>query len=411
MKVAGVITEYNPFHNGHKYQLDRIREITEADYIVVAMSGNFVQRGLPSICDKYCRTNMALINGADLVLEIPVVWATASAEYFANAGVRLLNSTGCLDYLCFGAENDMLSDFIKYANLLNNEDDSVREKILNFHKNGLTYPAARKNAYKETNCLNFSEEFWQSVSMPNNTLAIEYLRALNNINSDAMPILIPRAGAGYHDTSIDSPLASATAIRQSLISDVDAVYSALPVEVVKLLIQYEKEYGFVHPDEISQLLSYRLLCDKESGFEEYADVTESLSASISKKIYSFDNFMNFATMLKSKNYTHTRITRALIHILLQIKKTDYDNALSCDYVPYMRVLGFKKSASELLHTIKKEAAHPLITKLADASSILNKNEIKILSHDILSSDIYNRLIIAHRKNVPANEFIHGPVII
>ena len=247
--------------------------------------------------------------------------------------------------------------------------------------------------------------------MPNNTLAIEYLRALNNINSDAMPILIPRAGAGYHDTSIDSPLASATAIRQSLISDMDAVYSALPVEVVKLLIQYEKEYGFVHPDEISQLLSYRLLCDKESGFEEYADVTESLSASISKKIYSFDNFMNFATMLKSKNYTHTRITRALIHILLQIKKTDYDNALSCDYVPYMRVLGFKKSASELLHTIKKEAVHPLITKLADASSILNENEIKILSHDILSSDIYNRLIIAHRKNVPANEFIHGPVII
>ena len=126
MKVAGVITEYNPFHNGHKFQLDRIREITKADYIVVAMSGNFVQRGLPAICNKYCRANMALINGADLVLEIPVVWATASAEYFANAGVRLLNSTGCLDYLFFGAENDILSDFIKYADLLNNEDESIR---------------------------------------------------------------------------------------------------------------------------------------------------------------------------------------------------------------------------------------------------------------------------------------------
>ena len=411
MKVAGVITEYNPFHNGHKFQLDRIREITKADYIVVAMSGNFVQRGLPAICNKYCRANMALINGADLVLEIPVVWATASAEYFANAGVRLLNSTGCLDYLCFGAENDILSDFTKYADLLNNEDESIRKKILNFHKKGLTYPAARKKAYEEANCLNFSEEFWQSVSMPNNTLAIEYLRALNNINSNARPILIQRAGAGYHDTSIDSPLASATAIRQSLISNIDAAYSALPVEVVKLLMQYEKEYGFVHPDEISQLLSYRLLCDKETGFEEYADVTEALSASISKKIYSFDNFMNFATMLKSKNYTHTRITRALIHILLQIWKNDYDNALSCDYVPYMRVLGFKKSAGELLHTIKKEADRPLITKLADASSILNENEIKVLNHDILSSDIYNRLIIAHRKKVPANEFIHGPVII
>ncbi len=411
MKVAGVITEYNPFHNGHKFQLDRIREITKADYIVVAMSGNFVQRGLPAICNKYCRANMALINGADLVLEIPVVWATASAEYFANAGVRLLNSTGCLDYLCFGAENDILSDFTKYAYLLNNEDESIRKKILNFHKKGLTYPAARKKAYEEANCLNFSEEFWQSVSMPNNTLAIEYLRALNNINSNARPILIQRAGAGYHDTSIDSPLASATAIRQSLISNIDAAYSALPGEVVKLLMQYEKEYGFVHPDEISQLLSYRLLCDKETGFEEYADVTEALSASISKKIYSFDNFMNFATMLKSKNYTHTRITRALIHILLQIWKNDYDNALSCDYVPYMRVLGFKKSAGELLHTIKKEADRPLITKLADASSILNENEIKVLNHDILSSDIYNRLIIAHRKKVPANEFIHGPVII
>lgn len=283
MKVAGVITEYNPFHNGHKFQLDRIREITKADYIVVAMSGNFVQRGLPAICNKYCRANMALTNGADLVLEIPVVWATASAEYFANAGVRLLNSTGCLDYLCFGAENDILSDFIKYADLLNNEDESIRKKILNFHKKGLTYPAARKKAYEEANCLNFSEEFWQSVSMPNNTLAIEYLRALNNINSNARPILIQRAGAGYHDTSIDSPLASATAIRQSLISNIDAVYSALPVEVVMLLMQYEKEYGFVHPDEISQLLSYRLLCDKETGFEEYADVTEALSASISKK--------------------------------------------------------------------------------------------------------------------------------
>ena len=143
MKAAGVITEYNPFHKGHKFQLDKIRQQTNADYIVVAMSGNFVQRGEPAIADKYTRAHCALLNGADLVLEIPSIWATASAEYFATAGVNLLNSTSVIDSLCFGAESDSLDAFIQYAHLLNNESNSIKSQISHFQKVGLSYPVAR----------------------------------------------------------------------------------------------------------------------------------------------------------------------------------------------------------------------------------------------------------------------------
>ena len=411
MKVAGVITEYNPFHNGHKYQLDKIREITGADYIIVAMSGNFVQRGLPAICDKYSRTRMALLNGADLVIELPSIWATASAEYFANAGVRLLDASGCLDYLCFGAESDILSDFIRYANLLNKEEACISDTIIDLHKQGMTYPCARREAYQHTCSTNFPEDFWKDISLPNNTLAIEYLRVINLINSQATPILIPRAGSGYHDDSIDSPLASATAIRQALFEGNSQAYHVLPIESVNILGEFDKQYGFVLPDQISVPLSYRLFCERHTGFEAYADISQSLSASIIKNLYKFDNITNFTNLLKSKNYTLTRISRALLHILLQIKKNDYDNGLKNNYVPYLRILGFKKEAGKLLHTIKKEARCPLITKLADASSILNKSEMQILNHDILSADIYNQLIISHGKQIPSNEFIHGPVII
>ena len=411
MKAAGVITEYNPFHKGHKFQLDKIRQQTNADYIVVAMSGNFVQRGEPAIADKYTRAHCALLNGADLVLEIPSIWATASAEYFATAGVNLLNSTSVIDSLCFGAESDSLDAFIQYAHLLNNESNSIKSQISHFQKEGLSYPAARLKAFKNAYNSVFSSSFWDDVNLPNNTLAIEYLRAFDRINPDIKPVLIQRIGSGYHDTSTDADFSSASAIRGLLSKETDSLRNHIPASCVNLMNDFNDRYGYVFAEEISPLLAYKLLLENSYTFEKYADITQTLSGSINKNIYRFESFGQFCELLKSKNYAYTRISRALLHVMLNITDSSYDNGKKCHYTPYLRVLGFKKEAGSLLHAIKKEAACPLITKLADASSILDNDSLAMLKHDIFCCDVYNQLIINHRKNIPLNEFIHGPVII
>ena len=216
MKVVGIIAEYNPFHNGHKYQIDRIRKETNADYIIIAMSGNFLQRGVPALCDKQSRAKMALSCGADLVIEIPTLWATASAEYFARGGVSLLASTGVVTHICFGAESDDLDSLLEISSILKEEPDIYRDVLSNSIRSGNTFPIARKNALIAALPHIPTEKLDELLDNPNNILALEYLKAMPN---HIQPILIPRKGAGYHDTEIDTELPSATAIRKAILSD------------------------------------------------------------------------------------------------------------------------------------------------------------------------------------------------
>ena len=210
--VTGIIAEYNPFHNGHAYQIQKARELTGCDFVVVVMSGDFVQRGAPALFDKYTRTKMALLGGADLVLELPVWASSASAEFFAAGAVSVLEGIGCTDFLCFGAEDEKLSKMQKAVELLANENTEFQKQLRDVLKTGLSFPAARKQALSGF----LTEEESSILDKPNNILGIEYLKALKAKNSSIEPVIVKREGQGYHGQELSHGFASASGIRSAL---------------------------------------------------------------------------------------------------------------------------------------------------------------------------------------------------
>ncbi|MBU5232908.1 tRNA(Met) cytidine acetate ligase [Agathobacter rectalis] len=416
MKVAGVITEYNPFHNGHKYQLEQIKRQTSADYIVVAMSGNFVQRGEPAIIDKYERTRMALLSGADLVLELPSVFATASAEFFARGGVSVLKNTGVVDMLCYGVESVDHELTTLVAGVLKNPPAAYSASLARLIQGGMSFPAARSRAlceYFQDNYDSSSEKLDAFIASPNNILAIEYEKALMDCDITGFPI--QRVGEGYHSTDSTCEFSSATAVRGVISTLIDTdkhntitdtqldnsgIFSKLsqlmPSDCADILVNCILGSHIVFPDDISDLLYYRLISERNVEYEKYADCTKELSAKITKNLYKYESFTQFCNLLKSKNLTYTRISRVLTHILLDIENDDFN---ICMDNPYLRILGFKKSSGELMHLLKKRASAPLITKVADAP-------YELISKDIFAADLYGRLCQS-----AYNEFTHGIVII
>ena len=416
MKVAGVITEYNPFHNGHKYQLKQIKRQTSADYIVVAMSGNFVQRGEPAIIDKYERTHMALLSGADLVLELPSVFATASAEFFARGGVSVLKNTGVVDTLCYGVESVDHELTKLVAGVLKNPPAAYSASLTRLIQGGMSFPAARSRALCEYFRDKYdisSEKLDAFIASPNNILAIEYEKALMDCDITGFPI--QRVGEGYHSTDSTSEFSSATAVRgvistvyntanhltvnsssTSQFGNLTVLNTLMPANCAKILTNCVTNGNIVFPDDISDLLYYRLISERNVGYEKYADCIKELSAKIVKNLYKYENFTQFCNLLKSKNLTYTRISRVLTHILLGIENDDFN---ICIDNPYLRILGFKKSSGELMHLLKKRAPVPLITKVADAP-------YELISKDIFAADLYGRLCHSNY-----NEFTHGVVII
>ena len=416
MKVAGVITEYNPFHNGHKYQLEQIKRQTSADYIVVVMSGDFVQRGEPAIIDKYERTRMALLSGADLVLELPAVFATASAEFFAGGGISILKNTGIVDMLCYGVESVDHELTKLVAGMLKNPPAEYSASLARLIQGGMSFPAARSRAlceYFQDNYDSSLDKLDAFIASPNNILAIEYEKALMDCDITGFPI--KRVGEGYHSTDSTSAFSSATAVRgvistvyntanhltvnssnTSQFGNLTVLNTLMPADCAKILTYCISNGHIVFPDAISDLLYYRLISERNEGYEKYSDCTKELSAKIVKNIYKYENFTQFCNLLKSKNLTYTRISRVLTHILLGIENDDFN---ICMDNPYLRILGFKKSSGELMHLLKKRASAPIITKVADAP-------YELISKDIFAADLYGRLWHSQQ-----NEFTHGVVII
>ena len=416
MKIAGVITEYNPFHNGHKYQLEQIKRQTSADYIVVVMSGDFVQRGEPAIIDKYERTRMALLSGADLVLELPAVFATASAEFFAGGGISILKNTGIVDMLCYGVESVDHELTKLVAGMLKNPPAEYSASLARLIQGGMSFPAARSRAlceYFQDNYDSSLDKLDAFIASPNNILAIEYEKALMDCDITGFPI--KRVGEGYHSTDSTSAFSSATAVRgvistvyntanhltvnssnTSQFGNLTVLNTLMPADCAKILTYCISNGHIVFPDAISDLLYYRLISERNEGYEKYSDCTKELSAKIVKNIYKYENFTQFCNLLKSKNLTYTRISRVLTHILLGIENDDFN---ICMDNPYLRILGFKKSSGELMHLLKKRASAPIITKVADAP-------YELIYKDIFAADLYGRL--CHSQQ---NEFTHGVVII
>lgn len=391
MKTVGIIAEYNPFHNGHAYQIAKAKEITGADYCIVVMSGDFVQRGAPAFLNKYLRAECALKNGADIVLELPVHYALSSAEYFASGAVALLDKLGVIDTLCFGSECGDISLLSEFASQLLSESNQFKEVLNRQLKCGLSFPAAR-NAAIEASAPHLSSHM-EILTNPNNILGIEYCKALYKRSSSMVPHTICRAGSSYHDASLDACYSSALAIRSALTDNgsLDSIRDQVPASVYTLL---EEHCGIdypILPDDLSFLLHYQLLSEQATGYTDHPDIDPDFSDRISHMLPQYRNYTSFCELLKTKNRTYTRISRSLMHILLHITRKEFAVYCSTDYILYARMLGFRKNAQPLLSAIKEKSSIPLISKLADADSVLAPLGSQMLAKDIYASHIYEMI--------------------
>lgn len=384
--MLGLVAEYNPFHNGHKLHINTSKELTNNENCIVVMSGNFVQRGEPAILDKYTRTKMALLNGADLVLELPVVFATSSAELFALGSVDILNKTGIVKNICFGSEEGNLDKFNEIVRVLTNEPNNFKDILKSNLNNGMSFPKARTYALEKylSKNLDFMKE-------PNNILSIEYLKALKKLDTNIVPKTIKREISSFHSTKMNGEIVSATAIRNAIKTlninnmtntDFESIKLAIPKNCYEIL---EKFNYLPSIDDYSQVLSYLLRTTDLETLRNVADITEGLENRILNNVENMP-ISRLIDNIKSKRYTHTKLTRALLHIILNITKED-ESYLKNNLSPYIRVLGFNKK-SNVLSELTRYSKVPVITNLKNAKNILNNDEMYFLDKEIYSTDVY-----------------------
>lgn len=392
MKIVGLITEYNPFHNGHRYHIETAKKMTGADAAVVVMSGNFVQRGTPAIMPKHLRAEAALRSGASLVIELPVCYATGSAEYFALGAVSLLEKLGCVDSLCFGSECGEISILEQLAEIICEEPEGYRTRLRSYLRDGCSFPLARQRALKEY--LN-DHSLDNILEQPNNILGIEYLKALYKLKSSITPVTIARRESGYHDTELAASFSSASAIRRTLLASGTHAFSELadhvPSSCFHILEQTQNQRYPVLADDFSLLLKYRLLGETKESLYEYMDISKDLAHRIINQRNHFVGFEQFCDLLKTKDMTYSRISRALIHLLSDIRKSDLEAYCSHGYHAYIRVLGFRKDSTEILTKIKEASALPLLTKVSGKPELPGFGK-KMLETDLFAADLYESVI-------------------
>lgn len=418
MTTIGIVAEYNPFHNGHKYQIDTIKEKTGADNIIIVMSGDFVQRGTPAWTDKYLRTMMALKCGADIVFELPVSLAVSSAENFAMGAISILDRLGMVDGICFGSECGDIELLQNVANYLVNPPSSFDTGIERLVKAGNSYPSARQQLL-EKQFKGMFTDYPDFFSSPNNILGIEYLKALKQLNSTIKPITIKRFGSNYHDIQLsETSLSSASAIRNQISSPdlLNTCYDNLPEEVISILNENPDRYPVIE-DDFSPLLYGKLMSEIYSGADitHYQDVSEAIQNRMKEKIDDYRTFSEFAALIKTRQYTYSRISRSLLHILLNIENDNTNNQKSL----YARILGFNKSKSNLLKAANKKI--PVITKVADGEAIINeyyKDELntcalalKQFNQSIYAADLYRYVQNSKFGTNLQNEYRRGVVIV
>ena len=408
MKTVGLIAEYNPFHNGHKYHLEQARKLTDADYVIVVMSGDFTQRGYPAITDKFTRAHMALAEGADLVIELPAVYATASAQYFALGAVSILQQLGCVDAFVFGSECGDISMLNAISDFLFTEPASYQKLLKEKLATGLSYPAARIQAVAET-FPEYSKDIHAILEEPNNILALEYLQAKRQLGASITPYTLKRQGASYHQQSLSDEFGSASGIRSALLHQgfsVDSLQSQMPCHAFEIFSEKLKQQSPVTADDFSSYLCYCLLSER-TGLDTILDIDSFLAKRIGNTLDKYESFTSFADLLKSKNYTHTRITRALCHILLHITTQEMELYKEKGISFYGKILGFQKSAAPLLKAIKTNSSIPLLTKLSDHASLLDNTGTAMLAKDLYASKLYHSV---KKKGMAYNEYA-TPLII
>lgn len=414
MKAVGLVTEYNPFHNGHLYHLNKAMELTGADISVAVMSGDFVQRGEPAVLDKYTRTSMALNSGVNLVVELPVNYAVSSAESFAAGALKVLDYIKA-DSIAFGSESGDIERLSKLAHILCDNEDTLYKEISKYTANGISYAAARQKVVEKLT----DKDTAAMLTSSNNILAVEYLKAIIKNNYAIKPYTVQRQGDSYNDTDIRSEYASATALRENLKADNISEY--IPVKAGLIL---SSNTNYIYPDDITEALFTRLLdilfasnYDKNVFIEnvmQYPDVSKEIAGRLYKtamdmitrtvpqRSESKDNwafsFGSLCEHIKTKEVPLSRIKRALVRITLGLEKKHMEKYAN---EPYIRVLGFDKKGQEYLSYIRKTVEVPLITKTADYK--------EMLLDDIHAANIYNMIVAGKYGVKELGDFVRGPV--
>ena len=402
--VTGIIAEYNPFHNGHKVQIDYARNTLKSDYIVVALSPDFTQRGEIALLSKYERAKIALELGVDLVVQMPINSATDSSLGYAYGGIKVLDSLGIIDTILFSVEDDDISLLERIASIELDENEYYIETINKSLKEGLNYPSAREKAIMHMVPDINSDLLHNILKQPNNILAIEYLKSLKILNSSIKPICMKRLIASYHDTAISNRIASATSIRHAIYNDsFSDIEKAVPEVAFSTYKEIQENRQFLYPDDISQMLGYKLL---DSNLTDYKDCNDELANKIENAINNFISYSQFKGLLNSKNITESRISRVLCHILLNITKDLYfeEKEKIYPYVTYIYILGFNKKGAELMNKVKGKSKLPYFTSYSDAinydfSNIsCESNKAKsVLKADINATKIFN-IILANKTS-------------
>ena len=414
MKAVGLVTEYNPFHNGHLYHLNKAMELTGADISVAVMSGDFVQRGEPAVLDKYTRTSMALNSGVNLVVELPVNYAVSSAESFAAGALKVLDYVKA-DSIAFGSESGDIERLSKLAHILCDNEDTLYKEISKYTANGISYAAARQKVVEKLT----DKDTAALLTSSNNILAVEYLKAIIKNKYAIKPYTIKRQGDSYNDTDIRSEYASATALRENLKAGNISEY--IPVKAGLIL---SSNTNYIYPDDITEALFTRLLdilfasnYDKNVFIEnvmQYPDVSKEIAGRLYKSAMdmitrtvpqgaeSKDNglfsFGSLCEHIKTKEVPLSRIKRALVRITLGLDKKHMEKYAN---EPYIRVLGFDKKGQEYLSYIRKTVEVPLITKTADYK--------EMLLDDIHAANIYNMIVAGKYGVKELGDFVRGPV--
>lgn len=406
-KVLGIIAEYNPFHNGHLYHLQQSKKALNISHSIAIISGNFTQRGSVSIINKWTKAEMALKNGIDLVIELPLLYSISSAENFAEGAIKILNSINLVDYISFGSECGDINKLTDIANILYNEPKEYKNLLsIELHK-GLSFPKARElalNKYLKTD--NISNLLGSS----NNILGIEYIKALRKYRSSIVPFTLQRFNTNYNDFNINNNIASSTAIRQFLKNeDFDSISKVLPPDVVAIILD-KFNSGEVLTDlsifEKEIIYTLRKMSIKEISM--LPDVTEGLEYSIKNAVNQCNNISSLIEKIKSKRYTYTRLQRILIYCLLGITKDDMN--LAKNTIPFIRVLGFNANGKKLLSSISKNnpKLHIITSVKKFMDSCVDDNLKLILKKDILASNIYT---LGYNFSSPANlDYTHKLII-
>ena len=406
--IVGIIGEYNPFHNGHKYHLEESKRILHADYSVAIISGNFVQRGNVSVIDKWSKAEMALNNGVDLVLELPTIYSVSSAENFAYGAIKTLNALNIVDYVSFGSEIGNLETLNLFAEIFTKQPSEYISLLNHELSKGLSFPKARENA--ALMYLNDIRKYSNVLSSPNNILGIEYLKALKKTKSSIRPLTIKRENVQYNDISIKNNFASATSIREMLIKNkLSKIPYVMPKETYKVFYNcYQKGHIVKDLSRYEKEIIYTLRKMTLEEISNLPDVSEGLENNIKNAANSCNTLEEFMNIIKTKRYTSTRIKRILVYALLGITKKDMKD--STKNIPYVRVLGFNQKGKGLLSVISNSARN--IDIITSVKKYIDNNPSKyskrMLDIDINATNIYT---LGYEKDSWANlDFTHNMII-